>query len=180
MKMKLFGGLMIAHWLEHLFQAYQVYVQHLDRACALGMLGMKYPWLVRTESLHFGFAILTVFGFWYAGQDYFENWTATEAWAAGFFVSIWHLCEHTVLFAQAATHHNLFGRSVPFSVLQFVFPRIELHLFYNSVVTILMVAALLIERQQPRYSVEPDWCDECHASQMVLPNGEHTCGVPSA
>src|SRR5580692_10821586 len=57
-----FVVLLIGHWLEHLFQAWQVYVMHMPRACALGMLGMKYPWLVRTESLHFGFALLTTYG----------------------------------------------------------------------------------------------------------------------
>lgn len=153
MKMKLFGGLMIAHWLEHLFQIYQVYIQHVDRACALGMLGMRYPWLVRTEVLHFGFAVLTVFGFWFAAQNYFDSWTAAKVWAVGFFASVWHLCEHTLLFSQAVSHHNLFGRPVPVSLLQLFFPRIELHLFYNSIVTILMVAALLIERRQPLYEV---------------------------
>ena len=57
-----FAALMIGHWLEHIFQAYQVYVMHMPRACALGMLGMKYPWLVKTESLHFGFAVFTTIG----------------------------------------------------------------------------------------------------------------------
>ena len=151
MRMKLFGALMIAHWLEHIFQAYQVYVQHVDRACALGLLGMKYPWLIRTESIHFGFAVLTLAGFWWAAQNYFESWTATKVWAAGMLFSIWHLFEHLLLFIQAMLH-----RPHPTSILQVFFPRIELHLFYNSVVTILMIAALVIESRQPKFEVYND------------------------
>ena len=43
---------------------------------------------------------------------------------------------------QATLHHNFWGKPVPFSVLQLVFPRVELHLFYNSVVFIPMVIAM--------------------------------------
>ena len=69
-----FAVLMIAHWLEHIFQAYQVYAMHMPRACALGMLGMKYPWLIKTEALHFGFAIFTTVG---------SNWFARSAKESG-------------------------------------------------------------------------------------------------
>lgn len=144
--MKIFGALMIAHWLEHLFQAYQVYVMHMDRSCALGMLGMKYPWLIRTESLHFVFALLTVAGFLYAGWHYFESKFATKLWAFGCLVSIWHSIEHTLLFYQATTHRYLFGAHQPMSIIQLFVPRIELHLFYNSIITLFMVFALIEEK----------------------------------
>lgn len=144
-RMKIFGVIMVAHWLEHLFQAYQVYVMHIDRACAFGMLGMKYPWLVKTEILHFGFAVLTTLMFVVAGRRYFRNELAIKFWALGLMSSIWHLFEHYLLFVQALTHNYLFGKSVPTSIIQNFFPRIELHLFYNSVITVLMVAALITE-----------------------------------
>jgi len=140
-KMKIFGAIMIAHWLEHLFQAYQVYVLHMDRACALGLLGMKYPWLIRTESLHFGFALLTLTGIWYAGKDYFASLRAAKVWLVAYYAAIWHLFEHLLLFVQA-----VFGVTHPTSLIQLIVPRIELHLFYNSVVTILIVLALIEER----------------------------------
>ena len=39
-------------------------------------------------------------------------------------------------------HYPLFGAKVPTSILQLVFPRVELHLFYNVVVFIPMVIAM--------------------------------------
>lgn len=141
-----FAALMIGHWLEHIFQAYQVYVMHMPRACALGMLGMKYPWLVKTESLHFGFAVFTTIGLlmlWHvyvtgkvASDQIFIMPRSAPSWMAATYISIWHLFEHSLLFYQAIMHHNFWGRPVPTSVIQLFIPRIELHLFYNSMVTV--------------------------------------------
>ena len=39
-------------------------------------------------------------------------------------------------------HHNFWGSPVPVSVLQLVFPRVELHLFYNTIVFIPMVIGM--------------------------------------
>jgi hypothetical protein len=143
--MKIFGTIMIVHWLEHLFQAYQVYVLHMNRTCALGMLGMKYPWLIRTESLHFVFALLTFAGMIYAGRHYFESEFAGKTWVLGLFAAAWHGFEHLVLFLQAATHTYFFDRTEPTTIIQLVVPRIELHLFYNSIITILALTALAKE-----------------------------------
>src|SRR5579859_6533765 len=93
---KIFLGLMTAHWLEHVFQAYQVYAMHLPRHCALGMLGMKFPWLVKTESLHFLFAILTT-AFLIGMRESFEGWTYF-LWDVALSLSLWHLLEHSLLF----------------------------------------------------------------------------------
>jgi len=142
-KMRIFLVLLAAHWLEHLFQAYQVYVLYLHRECALGFLGMKYPWLIRTEALHFVFALLTVVGFFWVSDWGFWDGKSIRFWRYGYRWSIWHLFEHTLLFAQALTHHNLFGRPAPISILQLIFPRIELHLFYNSIITVYVLMALL-------------------------------------
>lgn len=144
--MKIFGAVMVAHWLEHLFQAYQVYILHVHRECALGLLGMKYPWLVRTESLHFVFALLTWLGMIYAGWFYFESRTAVKIWVIGLIAAAWHLFEHMLLFEQAIRHRFLFGATQPISIIQLFVPRIELHLFYNSIITLLVLLALWEER----------------------------------
>jgi hypothetical protein len=47
---------------------------------------------------------------------------------------------------QAATGAYLFGRSEPTSIIQLVVPRVELHLFYNAIVTVPMVLALIRHR----------------------------------
>ena len=139
-KMTIFLGLIAAHWVEHFFQMYQVYVQHLHRECALGFLGMKYPWLVRTEILHFAFALFTTAGMYWIGDQYFTSWKATKFWAVGYLISIWHLFEHSLLFGQA-----LAGRAHPTSIIQLFVPRIELHLFYNSIITYFIMYALIRE-----------------------------------
>jgi hypothetical protein len=45
---------------------------------------------------------------------------------------------------QAQTGTFFFGGAVPTSVAQTVFPRVELHLFYNSIVFIPMVIAVYL------------------------------------
>jgi hypothetical protein len=57
-------------------------------------------------------------------------------------IQVWHHFEHFLLIYQATTHHNFWGRHVPTSILQLFFPRVELHLFYNSIVFIPMVVAM--------------------------------------
>jgi len=47
-----------------------------------------------------------------------------------------------LLIGQATFHHNLFGSPVPASILQLVVPRVELHLFYNTVVFIPMIIGM--------------------------------------
>jgi hypothetical protein len=46
------------------------------------------------------------------------------------------------LITQATMHHNFWGKPVPVSILQLVVPRVELHLFYNSVVFVPMVIGM--------------------------------------
>jgi hypothetical protein len=143
---------MLAHWAEHAFQAYQVYVMHMPRACAFGALGMMYPWLVKNESLHFGFAVFTTVGLlmlWnvfvtgkIASDHIYIDPPSAPYWKVATYISIWHLFEHSLLFIQASIHHNFWGRPVPTSVLQLFFPRVELHLFYNSIVTIPIAIAM--------------------------------------
>src|SRR5207237_6786170 len=47
--------IVIAHWAEHLVQAYQVYVLKWPVHEARGVLGQVFPWLVLSEVLHYGF-----------------------------------------------------------------------------------------------------------------------------
>jgi hypothetical protein len=69
---------------------------------------------------------------------------ARKWWNAALVISIWHLFEHTLLFAQAQGGFALWGAKEPTSVLQLVLPRVELHLFYNSLVTVPIVVAMVI------------------------------------
>jgi len=135
-----FMGIVLAHWGEHLAQAYQIWVMGWPRPKANGILGLWYPWLIKSEALHYGYALVMLVGIWvlrkgFTGRSY--TW-----WMVAFWIQFWHHIEHLLLISQAMLHHNLGGKPVPFSVLQFFFPRVELHLFYNAVVFIPMVIAM--------------------------------------
>ena len=62
--LQIFMFVVLAHWAEHLVQAYQVYVMGWPRPKALGLLGLWYPSLIRTETLHYGYALVMLIGLW--------------------------------------------------------------------------------------------------------------------
>jgi hypothetical protein len=149
---------MVAHWLEHIIQAYQVYVLGYERHHAMGLLGQIYPWLVHSEWMHFGYAVLTYLGLILLRESFRDS--GLLWWDAALLIQTWHLFEHLLLFIQAQGQFTLWGAKEPTSVLQLVFPRIELHLFYNSLVTVPIVVAMIsstkwhVQRIQPRYPAE--------------------------
>ena len=53
----------IAHWVEHVAQAAQIYVFGWERPRAGGVLGLAFPWLVTSEWLHYGFAVVMLIAF---------------------------------------------------------------------------------------------------------------------
>jgi len=138
--LQLFMVIVLAHWAEHLTQAIQVYVLGWPLPEARGVLGLWFPWMVKSEVLHYGYAIVMLIGIWilrtgFVGRSYV--W-----WMISFWIQFWHHIEHALLQGQALFGHNLFGRPVPVSLVQLWIPRVELHLFYNSVVFIPMVIAM--------------------------------------
>ena len=138
--LQIFMFIVLAHWGEHLFQAYQVYVMHWPRAIALGMLGLVWPSLVRTEALHYGYALIMLIGIGVLRKGF--TGTSLMWWTVSFWIQFWHHIEHGVLQYQAITGHYWFHSPVPVSFLQLLYPRIELHLFYNTVVFIPMVIGM--------------------------------------
>jgi hypothetical protein len=140
--LKIFAGLMVAHWLEHLVQAYQVWALGYERHHAGGLLGQIFPWLMHSEWLHFAYAVLTFAGIVLLYRAFAGS--ALTWWRAALVIQAWHLVEHSLLFAQAQGGFVLWGAKEPTSVLQLFLPRIELHLFYNSLVTLPIVVAMLI------------------------------------
>ena len=144
-KLKIFMGVMILHWIEHVAQIYQLYVLHLPRCCAMGFIGQFFPVLMTTEWLHFGFAVLTLAGCVWLLPGFLG--AARNYWLVAYGISVWHLLEHTLLFVQAQTGHFLLGYPMPVSILQLAWPsyRAEIHLFYNTIVTIPMLAAMILD-----------------------------------
>lgn len=138
--LNVFMVVVIAHWAEHLVQAYQIWVLGRPRPQARGVLGQLYPWLVTSEWLHYGFAIVML-AFLFLLRPSFAG-RARAWWTVALVIQFWHHIEHFMLLLQAQTGHNLWGRPVPTSLLQLVFARVELHLFYNSIVFIPMMIAV--------------------------------------
>src|ERR1044072_1418415 len=62
--LQLFMVVVLAHWAEHLVQAFQIYVLGWAPPDARGVLGQWYPWLVKSETLHYGYAIVMLIGLW--------------------------------------------------------------------------------------------------------------------
>jgi hypothetical protein len=138
--LQVFMVIILAHWAEHLAQAYQVYVLGWRPHQAGGVLGQAFPWLVHAEVLHYGYAVIMLVGIWallpgFVGRS--RTW-----WLVALVIQFWHHIEHALLQGQAIAGRTLFGAPVPTSILQLWFPRLELHLFYNTVVFIPMLVAM--------------------------------------
>jgi hypothetical protein len=137
-----FGFVVIAHWVEHLSQAYQIYVLDWARPKAGGALGLAFPWLVKSEWLHYGFAIFMMVAFVLLRHGFTGR--ARTWWNWALWIQVWHHFEHLLLLLQAITGAHLMGKPVPTSIAQLVFPRVELHLFYNAIVFVPMVVAMVL------------------------------------
>lgn len=143
-----FMVVVLAHWGEHLVQAYQIYVLGWARPDSRGILGQFFPWLVASEALHYGYAFVMLVGLWVFRKGF--GGTSSRWWMASFIIQFWHHIEHALLQLQVIFHHNLFGKPVPVSILQLWVPRVELHLFYNTVVFIPMVIGMYFHMYPPR------------------------------
>src|SRR5262245_55722892 len=164
-----YTAVVLVHWAEHLAQAFQVYVWGWPLREARGMLGMPLPWLVGSEALHYAYALIMLVTVWvlrkgFVGRSYY--W-----WMAAFWIQFWHHIEHALLQYQVISGHNFFGAPAPISIIQMLgflegsaqtgfnglmtgppkhpfsalllaTRRLEVHLFYNTIVTIPMVVAM--------------------------------------
>jgi len=136
-----FMVIVLAHWGEHLAQAYQIWIMGWPRLKANGILGLWFPWLIQSEVLHYSYALVMLLGIWVLRKGF--TGLSRKWWTVALVIQFWHHIEHLLLLTQAfILHRNFWGRPVPCSVLQLVFPRIELHLFYNSVVFIPMMIGM--------------------------------------
>src|SRR5271170_5993180 len=70
-----FMVIVLGHWGEHLAQAYQIWVMGWPIAKSNGILGLWYPWLIKSEALHYGYALVMLVGIWllrkgFVGRSY--------------------------------------------------------------------------------------------------------------
>jgi hypothetical protein len=139
--LRLFMAIVLAHWAEHLLQAFQIYALGWPVPAARGLLGYFYPWLIKSEALHYGYAVVMLAGLWLLRPG-FTGVRDRRWWTIALGIQFFHHIEHALLQAQAILGHNIFGRPVPTSLVQLWVPRVELHLFYNTIVFIPMAIAM--------------------------------------
>lgn len=138
----------VAHWAEHLVQAFQIYVLGWPVHHARGVLGVPFPWLIHSEWLHYGYALVMVIGLIMLRPGF--SGRARAWWTLALLIQVWHHFEHLLLLLQALIGANLLDRPAPSSLVQLIIPRVELHLFYNGLVFAPMVVAMLLHRQGKR------------------------------
>lgn len=151
--LQLFMLVVLAHWAEHLAQAVQIYVLGWPRPQANGVLGLWYPWLVTTEVMHYAYALIMLIGIWMLRKGF--TGLSRKWWTVALVIQFWHHIEHLLLISQVIFRHNLMGSPVPVSFLQMLFPksRVEIHLFYNTIVFIPMMIGMYYHMFPPAEDV---------------------------
>lgn len=151
------AGVVLAHWGEHLAQTTQIYVLGWPVQKSYGVLGLWYPWLVKSELLHYGYALVMLAGIWFLRTGFVGR--SRTWWMIAFWIQFWHHIEHALLQGQAILGKNLAHSPVPMSLAQFFIPRVELHLFYNTLVFIPMVIGMYYHMFPPPGEVAHAKCN---------------------
>lgn len=154
--LQVFMIVVVAHWIEHLAQAFQVYGLHWHRHHAGGALGLVLPWLVASEWLHYGYALVMLVGLAVLRSGFTGR--SRVWWDIALIIQAWHHLEHALLLVQAVTNTPMFGAAAPTSLLQLVFPRMELHLFYNAIVFLPMIIAMVYHRYPSVFELQVAPC----------------------
>lgn len=163
----IFMVIVLAHWAEHVAQAWQIYVLGWPAHHAGGVLGLYYPWLIHSEVLHYSYALLMLIGIWVLRKGF--TGVSRKWWTVALVIQFWHHFEHLLLIGQATFHRNLFASPAPTSILQLFIPRVELHLFYNSIVFVPMVLGMYYH-MFPRKGEAPHATCTCAWRRQQLAN----------
>ena len=105
--------------------------------------------------LHYGYALVMLTGLFLLRPG-FTGVEDRRWWTIALGIQFFHHIEHFLLQGQYLLGQNLFGRPVPTSIVQLWVPRVELHLFYNTIVFIPMIVAMYFHMFPP--AVEEDDC----------------------
>ena len=146
----LFALIALAHWAEHITQAIQMWALGWPMSQANGVLGLVWPWLIRSEWLHYCYALVMLIGLIMLRPGFTGR--ARAWWTVAMWIQVWHHFEHLLLVIQANSGHFFFGRTVQTSLGQLLVPRMELHLFYTTIVTVPAFVAMwmhMMSRRRP-------------------------------
>ncbi len=155
--LRAFMVVVLAHWGEHLLQAYQIYGLGWPVPEARGLVGYFYPKLITSEALHYGYALVMLAGLWLLRPG-FTGTRDRQWWTIALGIQFFHHFEHLLLQLQVILGDNLFGRPVPTSLVQLWVPRVELHLFYNTIVFIPMAIAMYYHMFPPSLDADRRQC----------------------
>src|SRR5258707_13729210 len=96
--LQFFMLIVLTHWAEHFAQAYQIYVMGWPRPKANGILGLWYPWLIQSETLQYGYALVMLIGIWILRKGFIgrtRNW-----WTVALVIQFLHHIEQFLLIWQ--------------------------------------------------------------------------------
>ena len=155
--LRLYLFIVIAHWAEHIVQAVQIYALDWPVEEARGVLGIPFPWLVTSEWMHYGYALIMLIGLLmflpgFTGRS--RTW-----WTVSLVIQVWHHFEHLILLVQASSGAYIGGGDAPTSLIQLLIPRVELHLFYNTLVFVPMAVAMYLHARPNAAEREVVRCD---------------------
>ena len=97
--LKIYLFIVLAHWAEHLIQAFQIYALGWPREKSLGILGMWYPWVIKSEALHYAYAVVMLIGLWILRSGF--QGRSLYWWKISLAIQFWHHFEHLLLQLQA-------------------------------------------------------------------------------
>jgi hypothetical protein len=152
-----FMVIVLAHWAEHLLQAFQIYGLGWPVPQARGALGYFFPYLVTSEMLHYGYALVMLAGLFIVRSG-FTGESDRRWWTIALSIQFFHHIEHFLLQGQYLLGYNLFDKPVPTSIVQLWVPRVELHLFYNTIVFIPMMIAMYFHMFPPPAAARQQQC----------------------
>ena len=95
----------LGHWAEHLAQAFQIYGLGWPVPQARGVLGLWYPWLIKSEVLHYSYALVMLVGIWLLRPGF--TGTSRTWWNVALIIQFWHHIEHALLQGQVIVGQNL-------------------------------------------------------------------------
>jgi hypothetical protein len=155
--LRVFTFIVLAHWAEHFLQGLQIYAFGWPVPEARGALGLFFPALIKSEALHYVYALVMLVGLWVLRTG-FTGKIDRFWWMLAFGIQFFHHIEHAILQGQVILGQNLMGRPLPTSLVQLWVPRVELHLFYNTIVFVPMVIAMYYHLFPPAEEQVPQQC----------------------
>jgi hypothetical protein len=167
--LRAFMVIVLGHWFEHFLQTFQIYVLGWPVPQARGALGLFFPSLITSEALHYGYAVVMLVALWLLRSG-FTGTLERRWWTLALGIQFFHHFEHALLQYQAITGHPFFGRPVPTSIIQLWVPRVELHLFYNTIVFVPMIVGMYYHLFPPETeTVRPQCSCAWHSRSIASP-----------